>query len=45
MVFTSEHKKLIIESYISNCIFNNGERTYTDVAWLAEYLKKIPNLN
>jgi hypothetical protein len=29
MVFTSEHKRLIIESYIRNGVFNNGEWAYS----------------
>jgi hypothetical protein len=31
MVFTSEHKRFIIESYFRNCGFNNGDWKYRAV--------------
>jgi hypothetical protein len=45
MVFTSEHKRFIIESYFRNGVFNNGEWTYSAVACLAEFWQKFTNLN
>jgi hypothetical protein len=41
MVFTSEHKRFIIESYFRNGIFNNGK----GMAYLFEFQQKIRNLN
>jgi hypothetical protein len=45
MVFTSEYKSFIIESYFRNGVFNNGEWTYSTVAYLAELRQKFPKLN
>jgi hypothetical protein len=41
MVFTSKHKRLIIESYFRNGVFNNGEWTCSAVAWLTDSLNYI----
>jgi hypothetical protein len=43
MVFTSEHKRFIIESYFRNGIFNDREWTYSAVACLAEFRQKFQN--
>jgi hypothetical protein len=45
MFFTSKHKRFIIESYFGNGVFNNGEWTYSAVAYLAEFRQNFPNLN
>jgi hypothetical protein len=42
MIFTLEHKRFIIESNFRNCVFNNGEWTYSAVACLAKFkLKQV----
>jgi hypothetical protein len=43
MIFNSERKRFIIESYFRNGVFNNGE--YRAIACLAEFQKKFQNLN
>jgi hypothetical protein len=46
MVFTSEQKRrLIIESYFRNGVFNNGQWTDSAIACLTEFRQKFPNLN
>jgi hypothetical protein len=45
MVFTSEHKRFIIESYFGNDVFNNGEWTYSAVTCLADLWQTFSNLN
>jgi hypothetical protein len=43
MVFTSEYKSFIIESYFRNGIFNNGEWAHSAVACSAKFRQKFRN--
>jgi hypothetical protein len=45
MVFTSEHKRLMIESYFRNGVFNNGEWIYSAGPCLTEFRQNFLNLN